>query len=145
MRPFLFMPIKKNNWKRKTDKFVRRVNSITPDVLIEVLSKGMQESNARTPKDTSALVNSAFKEIKQRGTGEWIGIAGYATEYAMNVHWMKGKLKGKNRPDLAHRKNRGKYWGPNGEPEWLYKSFTVYASDEIHAIIKKAYKVKNIR
>lgn len=139
------MPIKKNTFKSGTKRFVDKVNRITPDLILKIIIKGMQYSNASTPIDTSTLINSQFREIYQKSDGRWQGVTGYAAKYALAVHGKPGTLKGKLRPDTKDRKNRGLYWGPDGHPQWLYKGFEVEGKAEIEAIIRKAYKVNNIK
>lgn len=134
------MPIKRNTFKSGTKKFVDKVNRITPDVILEVIIKGMQYSNASTPIDTSTLINSQFREIYQKSNSKWQGVTGYLAGYALAVHNKKGTLKGKPRPG-----NKGLYWSPDAHPKWLYIAFEQEARAEIEQIIKNAYKVKNIR
>lgn len=134
------MPIKKNTFKSGTKKFVDKVNRITPDVILEVIIKGMQYSNAATPRDTSNLINSQFRKIYQKSNGKWQGITGYLADYALAVHNKPGTLKGKPRAN-----GNGLYWSPDAHPKWLYIAFEQEARAEIEQIIKNAYKVKNIR
>ncbi|MFV0607526.1 HK97 gp10 family phage protein [Klebsiella aerogenes] len=97
-----------------------------------------------TPMDTSTLLNSQFREINVNGT-RVTGRVGYSANYAAFVHEMPGKLKGQPRAHFGQTRSgkkfgggseKGNYWGPHGEPQFLKKGFDE-ERDAITAVIKK--------
>lgn len=107
--------------------------TITNRGVFAILREGTAMAATMTPVDTGNLINSHFAAIKQEGN-RVVGHSGYTADYAEFVHDAPGTLKGQSRPD-----NRGKYWAPSGEPEFLKKGF-----DEIKPrvidILKEIYK-----
>jgi len=103
--------------------------------LTEVLIIGDGYAAAMTPVDTSNLINSRFRFIEHTASG-LKGRVGYTAAYAAAVHAAKGTLKGQDRPS-----NRGKYWGPDGEPQFLEKGFERDGLADIKAAIKRGMQV----
>lgn len=92
------------------------------------------EAAAITPRATSTLVNSQFRELSTHGS-RIIGRIGYTAAYALFVHEASGKLKGRPR---AKRNGvaQGNYWDPSGEPKFLEKG-AERAMDAADAVIKR--------
>lgn len=135
------MPIKRNDWVKKTRRFVNNVSTVTEDTLTEILIIGGAHAAAITPRDTSTLVNSQYREVKKKQTGHMQGIVGYgAIAYAIDVHFKKGTLKGKPRSN-----GNGNYWDPYGEPLFLKLGFERDGINEIRATVRRNYKVSHIQ
>ena len=96
-----------------------------------------------TPVDTSDLINSQYRIVKNEGR-RVVAAIGYTARYAAAVHEMSGKLKGQPRADFGVTRagvafgggtGRGNYWDPSGEPQFLSK-----AGDENLAEIDNAIR-----
>lgn len=96
-----------------------------------------------TPVDTSNLINSQYRIVKNEGR-RVVAAIGYTARYAAAVHEMSGKLKGQPRADFGVTRagvafgggtGRGNYWDPSGEPQFLSK-----AGDENLAEIDNAVR-----
>lgn len=88
----------------------------------EVLITAAGFAATMTPIDTSNLINSQFREVSV--DGEVVtGMLGYTAAYAAAVHDAKGTLLGKNVLRYKNDPSRGVVWAPDGEPEFLRKSF----------------------
>ena len=96
-----------------------------------------------TPVDTSNLINSQYRIVKNEGR-RVVAAIGYTARYAAAVHEMSGKLKGQPRADFGVTRagvafgggtGRGNYWDPSGEPQFLSK-----AGDENLAEIDNAIR-----
>ena len=96
-----------------------------------------------TPVDTSNLINSQYRIVKNEGR-RVVAAIGYTARYAAAVHEMSGKLKGQPRADFGVTREgiafgggtgRGNYWDPSGEPRFLSK-----AGDENLAEIDNAIR-----
>lgn len=105
----------------------------TEGAVYAILSQGAAIASTMTPIDTSTLINSQYAPQVQVGTTKTTGDVGYTASYAGAVHEAKGVLKGQPRPD-----NRGDYWDPNAEPEFLTKGFGK-VKPSIPAILKAYY------
>lgn len=101
-----------------------------------------------TPVDTSNLINSQYRIVKNTGT-KVVAAIGYTAKYAAAVHGMSGKLKGQPRANFGVTRagvafgggtGRGNYWDPSGEPQFLSKAGDENM-DEIDAAITKAMKL----
>jgi len=92
------------------------------------------EAAAITPRATSTLVNSQFREISTHGS-RIIGRVGYTAAYALFVHEASGKLKGRPRAKV-NGVSRGNYWDPSGEPKFLEKG-AESVRDAVDAVIKR--------
>lgn len=97
-----------------------------------------------TPVDTSFLLNSQFRELMVSGT-RITGRVGYSAEYAVYVHNMPGKLKGKPRAHFGKTRAgkefgggslTGNYWDPHGEPQFLTKG-AQNAMESVHQVVLK--------
>ena len=117
----------------------------TRDALYAILSEGSAVAATITPVDTSFLVNSMTKP-QISGTS---GSVGYMAEYAKWVHAMSGKLKGQPRGDFGTTRSgtsfgggtgKGRYWDPNGEPQFLTKGFD-RIKPGIPKILEQIYRV----
>jgi hypothetical protein len=105
----------------------------TDRALYAILSQGGAMADTMTPIDTSNLINSrTAPQIEPSATG-MKGRVGYTAHYAAAVHEATGKLKGKPRP-----RNRGNYWDPNAEPQFLEKGFEAI-KPSIPIILKRVY------
>lgn len=82
-----------------------------------------------TPVDTSNLINSQYRIVKNTGT-KVVAAIGYTAKYAAAVHAKPGTLRGKG---IVRPSGRGNYWGPDAEPKFLSK-----AGDENLAEIDQA-------
>lgn len=103
------------------------------EALYVILSQGAGAAQTHTPIDTSNLVNS---QTAPQMTSTQQGMKGrvmYTAAYAAAVHSAKGTLKGEDRPG-----NRGQYWDPDGEPEYLSEGFEDI-KPAIPAILAKVY------
>ncbi|WNJ77748.1 HK97 gp10 family phage protein [Cedecea neteri] len=103
------------------------------------------EAAAMTPRDTSTLVNSQFRNLQFIGT-RVNGRVGFSADYALYVHEASGKLKGKPRSSVksfntsdgrtAFASNQGNFWDPSGEPKFLDKAAT-RTRKQVEEVIKK--------
>lgn len=106
------------------------------------------------PIDTSALINSMYRYVRQDGNG-WRGDVGFGARYAEWVHDMPGTLKGQPREDFGVTSNRsefgpqrptafgggtgqGNYWDPNAEPRFLEKGIEK-TIPELRTILREEY------
>ncbi len=79
------------------------------------------EAAGMTPRETSNLINSQYRDVQQSGT-RVTGRIGYTAEYAAAVHEAPGTLLGTNTPRPKRDGiSKGVVWGPSGEPEFLRK------------------------
>lgn len=124
-------------------------NERTYKVLTHCYLIGGGYADMLTPVDTSFLVNSRFHLIQDTRTGMSM-IYGYMAEYAGWVHDMPGKLKGEPRAHFGKTREgvafgggteKGAYWDPNAEPEFLKKGFERDGYDEIVRAIERGYKI----
>ena len=131
------MPVKgvKHVQQRVTKLLTEITGPITEKTMMEVLITGQAYAAAITPRDTSTLVNSQYRKLTPVTDG-LVGRVGYAANYAQYVNDAKGTLKGKPRPG-----NRGVYWGPDGEPDFLRKGFERDGIDDIKEVIKRGYSI----
>lgn len=110
--------------QRRTERAVRAI-----------LIQGSELAATMTPIDTSTLVNSRYAPRIKQEAGRTIGTVGYTANYAAAVHDAPGTLKGLPRPG-----NRGKYWGPDGEPGFLTKGFEK-VKPSIPRLLRGIYRV----
>lgn len=82
-----------------------------------------------TPVDTSNLINSQYRIVKNTGT-KVVAAIGYTAKYAAAVHEKPGVLRGAG---VMRPSGRGDYWDPDAEPQFLSK-----AGDENLAEIDQA-------
>ena len=101
-----------------------------------------------TPVDTSNLINSQYRIVKNTGT-KIVAAIGYTAKYAAAVHEMSGKLKGQPRAHFGVTKagvafgggtERGNYWDPDAEPQFLRKAGDENLS-EIDQAVERAMKL----
>lgn len=118
--------------KAATSKLVGRISGeLTERTVTEILIIGAGYASTMTPVDTSLLINSQYRQVTHI-FGATFGRVGYTAEYAAAVNAASGKLKGQPRPG-----NRGAYWDPGGEPDFLVKGFERDGKDDIKAAIKR--------
>lgn len=123
---------------RKTQQIIDRIQGpMSEKTITEICIIGSGYAALMTPVDTSLLINSQFGNRKvapviQSGNGLVRGTVGYTAEYAAAVNAASGKLKGEPRPN-----NRGTYWAPGGEPDFLRKGFEVDGKSDIDAAVKR--------
>lgn len=137
----------RQNFKQLTDRIT---GPITEQTLTAVLIEGGAAAAAITPRDTSTLVNSAYRKITPIPKG-MEGRQGYAAEYALWVNNAPGKLKGKPRSSVksfetksgktAFASDQGNFWDPHAEPAFLRKGFERDALPVIKKIIKEGYQL----
>lgn len=109
----------------------------TFDAVYGVLSEIGLDATARTPIETSALVNSMYLPKVYQYKGKTTGFIGYTTEYAGWVHDAPGTLAGQPRAS-----GKGDYWDPDGEPQFLDKAAEYVEKSVAHRILREAYRVK---
>lgn len=97
------------------------------------------ESATMTPRDTSALINSQFRDIDIIGS-KILGKVGYSVDYALAVHESKGSSLGKNVPRPVDKGqaagSRGNFWDPSGKPKFLSKAVS-RTDRQVREAIKK--------
>lgn len=89
-----------------------------------------------TPVDTSNLINSQYRIVKNTGT-KVIAAIGYTAKYAAAVHAKPGTLRGKG---IMRSSGRGNYWDPDAEPQFLSKAGDDNLS-EIDQAVERAMKL----
>ena len=89
-----------------------------------------------TPVDTSNLINSQYRIVKNTGT-KVIAAIGYTAKYAAAVHAKPGTLRGKG---IMRSSGRGNYWDPDAEPQFLSKAGDENM-DEIDQAVERAMKL----
>lgn len=101
-----------------------------------------------TPVDTSNLINSQYRIVKNTGT-KVVAAIGYTARYAAAVHEMGGKLKGQPRANFGVTRagvafgggtGRGNYWDPDAEPQFLSKAGDENLN-EIDQAVERAMKL----
>lgn len=89
-----------------------------------------------TPVDTSNLINSQYRIVKNTGT-KVVAAIGYTAKYAAAVHEKPGTLRGKG---IMRSSGRGNYWDPDAEPQFLSKAGDDNLS-EIDQAVERAMKL----
>ncbi len=89
-----------------------------------------------TPVDTSNLINSQYRIVKNTGT-KVIAAIGYTAKYAAAVHEKPGTLRGAG---VMRPSGRGEFWNPSGEPMFLSKAGDENLA-EIDNAIRRAMKI----
>lgn len=125
----------------KVNKNIHRItndiaNIRTQRIIQQVMIVGMSFVATITPRDTSTLINSQYRELKPVPKG-WIGRVGYTANYAAFVNNAKGTAKGKR----TGKKSQGDYWSPNAEPHFVEKGFERDGQQAIEQVIKDGYKI----
>ena len=125
----------------KVNKNIHRItndiaNIRTQRIIQQVMIVGMSFVAPITPRDTSTLINSQYRELKPVPKG-WIGRVGYTSNYAAFVNNAKGTAKGKR----TGKKSQGDYWSPNAEPHFVEKGFERDGQQAIEQVIKDGYKI----
>lgn len=131
------MPIKGlDAAKKQTEQIVGRITGVMSErTVTEVLIIGQGYASALTPVDTSTLINSQFRRV-ENGPNGVRGMVGYTAAYAAAVNAAKGTLAGQPRPG-----NRGVYWAPDGEPDFLRKGFERDGKTDIEAAVHRGMKL----
>ncbi|MFQ1000267.1 hypothetical protein [Gilliamella sp. BG6] len=111
-------------------------NIRTQRIIQQVMIVGMSFVAPITPRDTSTLINSQYRELKPIPKG-WVGRVGYTANYAAFVNNAKGTAKGKR----TGKKSQGDYWSPNAEPHFVEKGFERDGKQAIEQVIKDGYKI----
>lgn len=111
-------------------------NIRTQRIIQQVMIVGMSFVAPITPRDTSTLINSQYRELKPIPKG-WTGRVGYTANYAAFVNNAKGTAKGKR----TGKKSQGDYWSPNAEPHFVEKGFERDGKQAIEQVIKDGYKI----
>lgn len=112
-------------------------NIRTQRIIQQVMIVGMSFVAPITPRDTSTLINSQYRELKPIPNG-WTGRVGYTANYAAYVNNAKGTLKGKKR---TGKKSQGNYWDPHAEPDFVHKGFERDGKEAIKQVIRDGYKI----
>lgn len=125
----------------KVNKNIHRItndiaNIRTQRIIQQVMIVGMSFVAPITPRDTSTLINSQYRELKPVPKG-WIGRVGYTANYAAFVNNAKGTAKGKR----TGKKSQGDFWSPNAEPHFVEKGFERDGQQAIEQVIKDGYKI----
>lgn len=125
----------------KVNKNIHRItndiaNIRTQRIIQQVMIVGMSFVAPITPRDTSTLINSQYRELKPVPKG-WIGRVGYTANYAAFVNNAKGTAKGKR----TGKKSQGDYWSPYAEPHFVEKGFERDGQQAIEQVIKDGYKI----
>ena len=89
-----------------------------------------------TPVDTSNLINSQYRIVKNTGT-KVIAAIGYTAKYAAAVHEKPGTLRGAG---VMRPSGRGNYWDPDAEPKFLSKAGNENLN-EIDQAVERAMKL----
>lgn len=89
-----------------------------------------------TPVDTSNLINSQYRIVKNEGR-RVVAAIGYTARYAAAVHEKPGTLRGAGVPRAS---GRGNYWDPDAEPQFLSKAGDKNLN-EVDAAITKAMTI----
>lgn len=137
------------NVRRNMRRLVREIRGpITNRAMTEILIAGEAYAAALTPIDTSNLINSRYRQVTNTQSGTR-GIVGYTADYALYVHEAPGTLKGQPRDSVSSfsasggrtgfASNSGRFWEPNGEPQFLMKGFQ-QAKPEIREILRRNYR-----
>ena len=137
----------RQNFKQLTDKIM---GPMTEQTVMAVLIEGGAAAAAITPRNTSTLVNSMYRKITPMPKGVE-GRQGYASDYALYVNNAPGKLKGKPRSSVksfetksgktAFSSDKGNFWDPHAEPDFLRKGFERDSPPVIKKIIKEGYQL----
>lgn len=122
----------------KLPAFIKRTEAAGAAAISRCLVLGASEAARFTPRDTSTLINSQFRNIRKDGE-RIVGTVGYSASYALPVHEASGKLRGQPRAKVDGR-SQGNFWDPSGQPEFLKKGFE-QAEPSIRAAITGALKV----
>lgn len=98
-----------------------------------------------TPVDTGTLINSRFMSVVNMGSFIDARV-GYTAEYARWVANMPGKLKGQPRAHFGRTSTgvefgggteKGRYWDPNAEPDFLNKGFNRSLEEDWPLIVEQ--------
>lgn len=136
----------RKNLKALTAQLTGPVSKAT---ITQALIVGGMYADMLTPRDTGNLLRSRFREVLQRGSG-WVGSYGYTAAYAAAVHGASGKLKGQPRAHFGKTKEgvafgggteKGNYWDPNAEPEFLTKGFERDGLEAIKQVLIRGMSV----
>lgn len=104
-------------------RFVDSVQRKAARGMTQALVLGSSEASVLTPIDTSTLLNSQFRDIRQEG-GSVVGAVGYTADYAAAVH------------DPENPQN---FRRATAEKEFLRKGFE-RAEPNIRAVLKGAIR-----
>ncbi|OCG56825.1 MULTISPECIES: hypothetical protein [unclassified Gilliamella] len=122
---------------RNIQKITNEIANIrTQRIIQQIMIVGMSFVAPITPRDTSTLINSQYRELKPIPKG-WTGRVGYTANYAAFVNNAKGTAKGKR----TGKKSQGDYWSPNAEPHFVEKGFERDGKQAIEQVIKDGYKI----
>lgn len=134
------------------DKAQRKLQGVMDDVagarsekFVTLSAKGVEARTAPyVPIDTGELVNSAYTQTTKTWRG-WTSVFGYAAVYGKWVHEMPGTLKGQPREHFGKTRKgkkfgggtqKGNYWDPDGEPQFLAKGVEEFIAEDLDAFIE---------
>lgn len=122
---------------KNIQRFTKEIAEVrTQRIIHQIMIVGMSFVAPLTPRDSSTLINSQYRELKPTTKG-WIGRVGYTANYAAYVNNAKGTAKGKR----TGKKSQGDYWSPNAEPHFVEKGFERDGKEAIEQVIKDGYKI----
>lgn len=132
------MPVKGvSKVNKNIQRFTKEIAEVrTQRIIHQIMIVGMSFVAPITPRDTSTLINSQYRELKPIPKG-WMGRVGYTANYAAYVNNAKGTAKGKR----TGKKSQGDYWSPNAEPHFIEKGFERDGKEAIEQVIKDGYKI----
>lgn len=122
---------------KNIQRFTKEIAEVrTQRIIHQIMIVGMSFVAPLTPRDSSTLINSQYRELKPTTKG-WIGRVGYTANYAAYVNNAKGTAKGKR----TGKKSQGDYWSPHAEPHFIEKGFERDGKEAIEQVIKDGYKI----
>lgn len=132
------MPVKGvSRVNKNIQRFTKEIAEVrTQRIIHQIMIVGMSFVAPLTPRDSSTLINSQYRELKPTTKG-LIGRVGYTANYAAYVNNAKGTAKGKR----TGKKSQGDYWSPNAEPHFIEKGFERDGKEAIEQVIKDGYKI----
>lgn len=122
---------------KNIQRFTKEIAEVrTQRIIHQIMIVGMSFVAPLTPRDSSTLINSQYRELKPTTKG-WIGLVGYTANYAAYVNNAKGTAKGRR----TGKKSQGDYWSPHAEPHFIEKGFERDGKEAIEQVIKDGYKI----
>lgn len=123
---------KKPRVVNRMPQFVTATQARAGNTVLKMLIPIGSEAAGMTPRETSTLINSQYRDVSFDG-GVVRGRVGYTAEYAAAVHEAPGTLLGMNVPRPS---GKGVVWGPSGEPEFLRKG-----AEQARPIVERALRM----
>jgi hypothetical protein len=137
------MPAMATNRPRVVNRlpqFLTATQARAESTVLQMLIPIGSEAAGMTPRETSNLINSQIRDVRNNGT-RVTGVIGYTAEYAAAVHEAPGTLLGTNTPrPKRNGLSKGVVWGPSGEPEFLRKG-AEQARPLVEAALRRGMKL----